>query len=113
MTVEELGLVTMKPRFPPPAPHPSSSAKCSGFTSGISSGTDSSRRWAEELLTTANPARAKAVSVSPATSAGRLEKTRSQSSGGRGACTTSERSEEHTSELQSPMYLVCRLLLEK
>src|SRR5437762_6616776 len=26
-------------------------------------------------------------------------------------CTT--RSEEHTSELQSPMYLVCRLLLEK
>src|SRR5436189_1097404 len=25
----------------------------------------------------------------------------------------SERSEEHTSELQSPMYLVCRLLLEK
>src|SRR5437879_8811149 len=28
--------------------------------------------------------------------------------GGRG-----RRSEEHTSELQSPMYLVCRLLLEK
>src|SRR5437762_7885637 len=27
-------------------------------------------------------------------------------------CTCS-RSEEHTSELQSPMYLVCRLLLEK
>src|SRR5437764_11000080 len=26
---------------------------------------------------------------------------------------TSDRSEEHTSELQSPMYLVCRLLLEK
>src|SRR5437762_6879321 len=29
--------------------------------------------------------------------------------GGRAAA----RSEEHTSELQSPMYLVCRLLLEK
>src|SRR5437879_9009912 len=28
------------------------------------------------------------------------------------ACTV-KRSEEHTSELQSPMYLVCRLLLEK
>src|SRR5437763_2216906 len=27
--------------------------------------------------------------------------------------TSSPRSEEHTSELQSPMYLVCRLLLEK
>src|SRR5437879_7626015 len=26
---------------------------------------------------------------------------------------TNHRSEEHTSELQSPMYLVCRLLLEK
>src|SRR5437879_8247835 len=26
---------------------------------------------------------------------------------------TVHRSEEHTSELQSPMYLVCRLLLEK
>src|SRR5437763_11915084 len=26
---------------------------------------------------------------------------------------TQRRSEEHTSELQSPMYLVCRLLLEK
>src|SRR5437879_8598442 len=28
-----------------------------------------------------------------------------------GSC--ANRSEEHTSELQSPMYLVCRLLLEK
>src|SRR5437762_5439015 len=28
-------------------------------------------------------------------------------------CTSLARSEEHTSELQSPMYLVCRLLLEK
>src|SRR5437762_9028128 len=27
--------------------------------------------------------------------------------------TAAKRSEEHTSELQSPMYLVCRLLLEK
>src|SRR5437879_8475959 len=30
-----------------------------------------------------------------------------------GATTAALRSEEHTSELQSPMYLVCRLLLEK
>src|SRR5436189_6282158 len=30
-----------------------------------------------------------------------------------GKATTGTRSEEHTSELQSPMYLVCRLLLEK
>src|SRR5258708_18742073 len=28
-------------------------------------------------------------------------------------CPTSSRSEEHTSELQSPDHLVCRLLLEK
>src|SRR5437764_10118504 len=34
--------------------------------------------------------------------------------GGAGAAVSSvKRSEEHTSELQSPMYLVCRLLLEK
>src|SRR5437764_11756558 len=38
---------------------------------------------------------------------------------GADSCRTSDknplrvRSEEHTSELQSPMYLVCRLLLEK
>src|SRR5437764_5700115 len=31
----------------------------------------------------------------------------------RGRLRAAERSEEHTSELQSPMYLVCRLLLEK
>ena len=31
----------------------------------------------------------------------------------RGKLIFGERSEEHTSELQSPMYLVCRLLLEK
>src|SRR5438876_6427440 len=36
--------------------------------------------------------------------------------GGPGACAETragERSEEHTSELQSPVHLVCRLLLEK
>src|SRR6202011_6344266 len=32
---------------------------------------------------------------------------------GGGALAVYMRSEEHTSELQSPMYLVCRLLLEK
>src|SRR5437879_7294401 len=30
-----------------------------------------------------------------------------------GLAVSATRSEEHTSELQSPMYLVCRLLLEK
>src|SRR5437763_11109360 len=33
--------------------------------------------------------------------------------GGGGRDKSLDRSEEHTSELQSPMYLVCRLLLEK
>src|SRR3712207_7322004 len=32
---------------------------------------------------------------------------------GRRRCPPTERSEEHTSELQSRQYLVCRLLLEK
>src|SRR5437762_7744060 len=34
-------------------------------------------------------------------------------SAGSSSCSNASRSEEHTSELQSPMYLVCRLLLEK
>src|ERR1017187_1678167 len=33
--------------------------------------------------------------------------------GAKGGAGVTSRSEEHTSELQSPMYLVCRLLLEK
>src|SRR4051794_41644785 len=33
--------------------------------------------------------------------------------GGRGKDAHRQRSEEHTSELQSPVHLVCRLLLEK
>src|SRR2546425_6990340 len=38
---------------------------------------------------------------------------RAQSKGGLGEAEYLERSEEHTSELQSLAYLVCRLLLEK
>src|SRR5437763_2781295 len=44
---------------------------------------------------------------STSTSSPRTSTTPSNSPG------SSSRSEEHTSELQSPMYLVCRLLLEK
>src|SRR5437762_8525049 len=46
------------------------------------------------------------LAFSQSAAAGRLMGQDLQSSG---CC----RSEEHTSELQSPMYLVCRLLLEK
>src|SRR5438876_4916592 len=38
---------------------------------------------------------------------------RAQSPGLRGLWMGRDRSEEHTSELQSPVHLVCRLLLEK
>src|SRR5690348_18163747 len=38
---------------------------------------------------------------------------RSSPATGPGRTPTSRRSEEHTSELQSPVHLVCRLLLEK
>src|ERR1017187_3183574 len=38
---------------------------------------------------------------------------RNRHRGPAGAGPPLDRSEEHTSELQSPMYLVCRLLLEK
>src|SRR5437879_7481443 len=53
------------------------------------------------------------VPVSVAPSGGFVIVTVTANAGaGRSASRTS-RSEEHTSELQSPMYLVCRLLLEK
>src|SRR5437763_7351710 len=41
------------------------------------------------------------------------EKTSAFCSGSQSGVSEQKRSEEHTSELQSPMYLVCRLLLEK
>src|ERR1017187_4462278 len=44
----------------------------------------------------------------PSVAAVIVDKSPSQNFGDRNA----QRSEEHTSELQSPMYLVCRLLLE-
>src|SRR2546426_4915192 len=52
---------------------------------------------------------------SPRRSAGKVEKVRRRrgSSWGKISPESSVRSEEHTSELQSPCNLVCRLLLEK
>src|SRR5437764_10719561 len=44
---------------------------------------------------------------------GRSARDRKRGRSCRTASTCRRRSEEHTSELQSPMYLVCRLLLEK
>src|SRR5438552_8733608 len=46
-------------------------------------------------------------------SMGRMGPSRSPRSGARAWCESRLRSEEHTSELQSPDHLVCRLLLEK
>src|SRR5436189_2343515 len=43
----------------------------------------------------------------------RADRQRSSRRPPRSRCLPPLRSEEHTSELQSPMYLVCRLLLEK
>src|SRR5437879_9091318 len=43
----------------------------------------------------------------------RQNRARSQSMTSASSPQNRRRSEEHTSELQSPMYLVCRLLLEK
>src|SRR3712207_8846261 len=44
---------------------------------------------------------------------GRQDPVRRVAGGGRGVARRRGRSEEHTSELQSRQYLVCRLLLEK
>src|SRR5215471_15930844 len=53
-----------------------------GLISGTTSGTSSGIRYDDELLMTGNPAAAKAASASTAISDGKLEITRSQSSGG-------------------------------
>src|SRR3712207_7052223 len=60
---------------------------------------------------TSAPATSSGTSRSRATSACRTTAARSPSA--TSASTSSGRSEEHTSELQSRQYLVCRLLLEK
>src|SRR5436189_1732902 len=56
------------------------------------------------------------VPARPARDLGVLRRQACRAGGGGGQPqhgTLAGRSEEHTSELQSPMYLVCRLLLEK
>src|SRR3712207_8679183 len=57
---------------------------------------------------------ARSESTAPRTvSSLRYERTTAESWGIRGVFGVGARSEEHTSELQSRQYLVCRLLLEK
>src|SRR5437763_1730064 len=56
---------------------------------------------------------ASGIMMSRVISIGRLSRASCNASAALDACTVRHRSEEHTSELQSPMYLVCRLLLEK
>src|SRR5437762_9946658 len=67
-------------------------------------------------LVVSPPATARATTWAPeACAASRKDEKSSVAIGVRTPPTTlpPSRSEEHTSELQSPMYLVCRLLLEK
>src|SRR5437764_8921644 len=61
--------------------------------------------WPSDVLQTCLPQRGTSRRGQPANS-GALARTTPES-------LSRPRSEEHTSELQSPMYLVCRLLLEK
>src|ERR1017187_1604850 len=55
------------------------------------------------------------TSTTGTNSSNRFARNRRRNRGASGKCRSAPcgRSEEHTSELQSPMYLVCRLLLEK
>src|SRR3712207_7737242 len=101
--VEQLGLA-MIPRW---------SSSASGLTSETTSGTSSSRRHLEELSTTTAPASTKRGAHSPDVEPPAENSARSKPwiVSSRSGWTT--RSEEHTSELQSRQYLVCRLLLEK
>src|SRR5258708_16740422 len=59
------------------------------------------------------PASAFAIPVNSVRQALTLPKSRSSARASSAGGSASARSEEHTSELQSPDHLVCRLLLEK
>src|SRR3712207_8290002 len=59
------------------------------------------------------PAERSAASASARTCASRFGRSLTPTGGALTFSTTPSRSEEHTSELQSRQYLVCRLLLEK
>src|SRR3712207_7234096 len=79
-----------RPPRPPPLPYPT---------------LFQSQRWQAKRPSRSRPS---PPACSPPTSAARTS-TSSSTSGG----SARPRSEEHTSELQSRQYLVCRLLLEK
>src|SRR5687767_15617436 len=70
------------------------------------------RSWPEPSTRYCKPPRAPTTVLSPCTAAPGASPT-STSRRGTGRWRTNDRSEEHTSELQSLAYLVCRLLLEK
>src|SRR5437762_9827858 len=76
--------------------------------------TDSASRW---LVGSSSSSRSGASSSSLHSATRRFSPPDSTltgwSGGGQRKASIASRSEEHTSELQSPMYLVCRLLLEK
>src|SRR2546425_2226682 len=70
--------------------------------------------WAEDGSSSCATQSRRAAAVKPATAAMLFPQTRTASASGlRRAPPQAGRSEEHTSELQSLAYLVCRLLLEK
>src|SRR2546425_2857056 len=71
-------------------------------------------RRAPERVRAGLEAARQAVDVArPARGSGRLPEARQEKGGSRPPARVLVRSEEHTSELQSLAYLVCRLLLEK
>src|SRR5437762_5261496 len=79
------------------------------YTTLFRSHVRTSARCAERDLPSTGPALQRGVR--PARTARRTRsRARRRAEAARGL---HDRSEEHTSELQSPMYLVCRLLLEK
>src|SRR5437762_4323667 len=82
------------------------SAKCSAAPQRAS-GTGNWNGWADPANTRFQPARQAGLTRQT------TPKLKLKWAFGFVGVTTAFRSEEHTSELQSPMYLVCRLLLEK
>src|SRR5437762_7142940 len=98
----------MKLQPPPPRPYPYTTLFRSRFNEWLDLFTEDVRYW---MGARANryPRNSKAISILSPNRYVEDDKTRADEL----SILDETRSEEHTSELQSPMYLVCRLLLEK
>src|SRR2546429_1094477 len=86
---------------------------CGSFFSSRRRHTRCSRDWSSDVCSSDLSARTRRSRPSPPPSRWRAPAWATSASPWAASCLPARRSEEHTSELQSRLHLVCRLLLEK